>query len=126
MFARYFSRTWVILSALRGTLLELFQVQLPVDGDVLFGGEPAAAHAAAAVAVRVHAGGGRGGHGERLGAADGGGDRGRPGGAPQDRDGPHDRAAPQEGAHPGKKEIWGLNQFRTRHVKYGDASMKWL
>ena len=62
--------------------LELFQVQLPVDGDVLFGGEPAA-HAAT-VAVRVHAGGGRGGHGERLGAADGGRDRGRPGGAPQD------------------------------------------
>ena len=80
-----------------------FQVQLPVDGDVLVGGEPAAP-AAAFVAVRVHAGGGRGGHGERLGAADGGRDRGRPGGAPQDRDGPHDRAAPQEGTHPGKKK----------------------
>ena len=82
-----------------------FQVQLPVDLDLVC--EPAAP---AAVAVRVHAGGGRGGHGERLGAPDGGGDHGRPGGAPQDRDGPHDRAAPQEGAHPGKK-LGGLNQL---------------
>ena len=60
--------------------------------------------APAALAMRVHAGGGRGGHGEVFGAADGGGDDGGPGGEAQDRDGPHDRAPPQEGAHPGKKE----------------------
>ena len=50
-------------------------------------------------------------HSERLREADGGGHDGESGGEAEDRDGPHDRAAPQEGAHPGKDKTDDLNPF---------------
>ena len=48
---------------------------------------------------------------ERLREADGGGHDGESGGEAEDRDGPHDRAAPEEGAHPGKDKTDDLNPF---------------